>query len=202
MQFTVHSGCKSLVPFLCRLLVTAVVIKCCICYAMGQITISFLDLFKEEWKDCVKRASLMRPFKLSGFWINKDYRFHLICCIAFCKDAWPKKNLAAGREAHHLIVKTGFQSNLFLGRTLIRMFALCGALSDANDVFHQLTKPDVSAWTAIISVNSKLGQDDQAAKLYQQMQESSVAPDGHAFVAVLKSCMAAKEMTIDSQNVI
>lgn len=123
----------------------------------------------------------------------------LYCILQGCMA---KKDLAAGREAHHLIVKTGFQSNLFLGRTLIRMFALCGALSDANDVFHQLTKPDVSAWTAIISVNSKLGQDDQAAKLYQQMQESSVAPDGHAFVAVLKSCMAAKEMTTDSQNVI
>eukprot|EP00250_Pteridium_aquilinum_P029738 c40039_g1_i1 orf=3-980(-) len=116
----------------------------------------------------------------------------LYCVLQGCMRT---QSLAAGREAHRLVVRAGLQSSLFLGRALIRMFAVCGSLSDANHVFRQLREPNVYVWTEIISASSKLGQEVDALRLYQQMQESSLAPDGHVLVAVLKSCIAAKAIT-------
>lgn len=99
-----------------------------------------------------------------------------------------KKDLAAGRKVHSLILKSGFESNAYLGSYLIRMFDLCGSLLEANEVFVELPYPNVFAWSAIISACTKHGQGEQAIKLYQKMQESNVQPDGHVFVAGLKAC--------------
>lgn len=99
-----------------------------------------------------------------------------------------KKDLATGREIHRLILKCGLRSDVFLGSHLIRMFGVCGNLLEANQVFSQLPNPSVFTWSAIISAHNILGEDQQAIALYHQIQQSSVTPDGHVFVAVLKAC--------------
>lgn len=111
----------------------------------------------------------------------------LYCLLQLCiKD----EDLAAGRKLRTLIARYGFESNAFLGSHLIRMFALLGCLMEANQVFNKLPEPSVYSWSAIISAHAKLGQGEQAIELYYQMQQSSVKPDDHVFVAVLQACIS------------
>lgn len=99
-----------------------------------------------------------------------------------------KKDLSTGREVHSRIIRRGFQSNAFVVCQLIQMFAVCGSLSEASQVFSSLLAPDCFAWTAIISAHANLGQGKQAIKLYTRMQQSNVRPGAHVFVAILKAC--------------
>lgn len=97
-------------------------------------------------------------------------------------------NLAAGRELGGLIVGSGFESDMFFGSGLIRMFSMFDSLAEANQVFCKLPTSNVFSWSAIISAHANLGVEEEAVNLYHLMQKSHVEPDGYIFVAVLKSC--------------
>lgn len=101
------------------------------------------------------------------------------------------KQLAVGRRVHSIIVRRGLETNNFLGSHVIRMFAVCGRLSEAQQVFSRLPAPDVHAWAATISANAKRGQLNQALKLYQMMRTSDVTVNTHVFVAALQACRGA-----------
>lgn len=106
-----------------------------------------------------------------------------------------RKDLRAGREVQGLIAKAGFEASSFLGSHLIRMFAACGSLFEANQVFIKLMRKDVFTWSAIISAHTKSGKSDDAIKLYDEMKQSTVKPDKCVFVAVLKACTCATALT-------
>lgn len=107
------------------------------------------------------------------------------CLLDWCSN---KADLAAGRDVYDLVKRSGFESNAFLGRRVIRMFVSCGSLLEANEVFSKLPEPNVFTWSAIILAHVKLGQDPQAIELYHQMQKSNVEPDTHVYVTILKAC--------------
>lgn len=100
----------------------------------------------------------------------------------------------AGKEIHSYIVRNGLEADVFLGIHLIRMFASFQRLFEANYVFNKLPKENSISWNAIIVAHAKVGQHEQVLKLYQEMKDLAVEPDGHLFVAVLKSCAAAMDM--------
>lgn len=82
-----------------------------------------------------------------------------------------RKELVAGRCAHSLMINSGLQSVAVLGDHLIRLFAACGSLHDANLVFCNIANPSPYTWHAIISAHAALGHDERALYLYQQMQQ-------------------------------
>lgn len=112
-----------------------------------------------------------------------------------------EKDLAAGRETHSLIVRSGLESDTVLGSYLIRMFSSFSCLVEAKQVFSKLLKPNVYSWSAVITAHAKLGQEEQAINLYHQMQMSDVVPDGHVFVAVLKACSSIGALNQGKQKI-
>eukprot|EP00250_Pteridium_aquilinum_P034634 c7854_g1_i1 orf=2-541(-) len=106
-----------------------------------------------------------------------------------------RRNISVGRELHHLIMKSNLKQDAFLCSHLIRMFGVCGSLSDANYTFLQHPQPTVYIWNAIISAHTKLGRHLQALELYLQMHHHSVIPDGHLFVTVLHACAGVQNLT-------
>eukprot|EP00249_Psilotum_nudum_P003563 c17013_g1_i1 orf=231-605(+) len=69
-----------------------------------------------------------------------------------------KKDLAAVRRVQSLMVRSGFDSIVVFCDHLIRLFASCGQLLEAEQVFRKVAKPSLYTWSAIISANAKLGQ--------------------------------------------
>ncbi|MCO5580993.1 hypothetical protein L7F22_034868 [Adiantum nelumboides] len=99
-----------------------------------------------------------------------------------------EKNICIGRKVHILIVDCGYESNRFLASHMIRLFAVCGNLAEANRVFEKVQEPDVFTWNAIISAHAKLGDDEEALSLYNQLNNFGFSLDAHIYVAVLKAC--------------
>ncbi|KAJ7517806.1 hypothetical protein O6H91_21G040700 [Diphasiastrum complanatum] len=108
-----------------------------------------------------------------------------VCLLKCCSK---KKALAEGRQVHALIVQSVLDSNIFLANTLVHMYSKCGSVLDAHKVFSNMPQHNVYSWTAIISAYADSGQGEEAINLFQQMQESGLAPDKVLFVVVLKAC--------------
>ncbi|KAJ7296567.1 hypothetical protein O6H91_Y115100 [Diphasiastrum complanatum] len=97
-------------------------------------------------------------------------------------------NLTEGRMIHAKARENGYDLNLFVGSTLIDMYAKCGSLEEAQQVFCALPSRDVVAWNTIIAAYAQKGVAEQALQLFKEMQEEGICPDGNTFVSILKAC--------------
>ncbi|CAK9881759.1 unnamed protein product [Sphagnum jensenii] len=88
-----------------------------------------------------------------------------------------REALEEGRCVHQRIIQSGFQMNVFVGNSLVDMYAKCGSIDDAWRVFHKMPSQDVVTWTTMILGHVKCGQGQKALELFQQMQQEGVQPN-------------------------
>lgn len=99
--------------------------------------------------------------------------------------------LSVGREVERRIEVCGFGSNPFLNNALINMYARCGNMVKARDIFDGMPVKNVVSWTAIISGYGMHGQGELAVELFDDMIRTGIRPDLAAFVSVLSACSHA-----------
>ena len=85
--------------------------------------------------------------------------------------------LEHGKEIHEQITKSGFQSNIFVASALVHMYAKCGSIENACNVFDKMHKKDVVSWTAMIEAYAMHGSAREALELFKQMQSSGTKPN-------------------------
>eukprot|EP01018_Ginkgo_biloba_P019600 Gb_25041 [translate_table: standard] len=86
-------------------------------------------------------------------------------------------NLAAlkqGKEFHEDIIRSGFQSDIFVGSTLVDMYAKCGALENARKVFDQMPERNAVSWNSMIAGYAQNQNVEGAMKLFCKMPERNV----------------------------
>ncbi|KAJ9679674.1 hypothetical protein PVL29_021566 [Vitis rotundifolia] len=99
--------------------------------------------------------------------------------------------LLLGRRIHEYVVRKRLQPNLLLENALIDMYAKCGCLEYAREVFDQMKFRDVVSWTSMISAYGMNGKGRDAVSLFSRMQDLGLNPDSIAFVSVLSACSHA-----------
>eukprot|EP01018_Ginkgo_biloba_P019392 Gb_22814 [translate_table: standard] len=100
-----------------------------------------------------------------------------------------------GKQVHTHIIKTGFESHVFVGNSLVDMYAKCGRLEDAHNLFDKIPKQDVVSWNVLIAGYVQNGQGGETLKFVSQMHEVGLNLNHFTFVSVLKACagVAAQE---------
>jgi pentatricopeptide repeat protein len=96
--------------------------------------------------------------------------------------------LDQGIEIHEEIVTRGFQSDVFLEGALVDMYAKCGNIKKAREIFDDMHKRDVTSWTAMIGGYAMHGYGQEALKLFEQMQHSGIKPNHITLICVLTAC--------------
>eukprot|EP01018_Ginkgo_biloba_P037439 Gb_29879 [translate_table: standard] len=96
--------------------------------------------------------------------------------------------LQQGRWIHDYIIRSGFECDIFLGNSLIDMYAKCGNIDVARQFFNKMPKRNVVSWTSMITGYSQNGHADDACTLFQQMLLAEVKPDPVTMASVLQAC--------------
>ncbi|CAK9201053.1 unnamed protein product [Sphagnum jensenii] len=97
--------------------------------------------------------------------------------------------LKDGKQIHEQIIQSGFESDLFVGSSLIDMYAKCGSIEDAQRVFDRMPTRDVAAWNAMLLGHVRGGQGQEALVLSQKMQrEGSHGFVGNSLVDMYAKC--------------
>jgi pentatricopeptide repeat protein len=103
-------------------------------------------------------------------------------------------NLAAleyGSEIHEEIIRNGFLSDVFVANSLVDMYAKCGSIENARNIFDKMHQKNTISWTAIIAGYAMHGCSQEALILFEQMQHSGIYPDQVTFLCVLSACCHA-----------
>jgi pentatricopeptide repeat protein len=68
------------------------------------------------------------------------------------------------------------------------MYAKCGYLEDAVEVFRKLSKKDVVSWTGLVAGYAAFGHHEEALECYREMQLEGIAPSIVTFISILNCC--------------
>ncbi|KAL4180537.1 hypothetical protein AMTRI_Chr13g125790 [Amborella trichopoda] len=79
-----------------------------------------------------------------------------------------------GKCMHNHCLRAGLETDLYVGTSIIGMYAKCGDMSDATKLFDIMPVRDVSSWNALINGYMKCGDIDSATNLFHEMPEKNV----------------------------
>eukprot|EP01018_Ginkgo_biloba_P016631 Gb_04844 [translate_table: standard] len=99
--------------------------------------------------------------------------------------------LQQGKWIHDYIIRSGFESDVTVGSALVTMYAKCGSIDVACQLFNKMSKRDVISWNAMIAGYGMHGDAESALEIFCQMQQMGMKPNHVTFVCVLSACSHA-----------
>eukprot|EP01018_Ginkgo_biloba_P001238 Gb_28665 [translate_table: standard] len=99
--------------------------------------------------------------------------------------------LEQGIEIHEEIIRSQLHCDVFVGNALVDMYAKCGCIEYAHNLFDKMPHRDVVSWNAMIAGYAMHGCGKEALEVFEQMQHSSMKPNYVTFVGVLSACCNA-----------
>ncbi|CAO1943510.1 unnamed protein product [Urochloa humidicola] len=100
--------------------------------------------------------------------------------------------LRGGAQLHASLTKLGFVFDTMLGNNLVDMYAKCGKLAMAGEVFDGMPERNVVSWTALMVGFLQHGKARECLSLLGEMRASSeAAPNEYTLSASLKTCCVA-----------
>ncbi|KAL8248057.1 hypothetical protein R6Q59_009273 [Mikania micrantha] len=129
-------------------------------------------------------------------------RFTLSSVVSACAELG---FISVGQQMHSWVIKLGLCMDVFIGCSLVDMYAKCATtepMEDARKVFERMPNHNVMSWTAIITgyVQSGGGLDATAIELYCKMiTKGDVLPNHFTYSSILKACGSLSSIEIGKQ---
>ncbi|CAN1266594.1 Pentatricopeptide repeat-containing protein At5g27110 [Linum perenne] len=99
--------------------------------------------------------------------------------------------LEQGKDIHRSVSENELENNEVVMGALLDMYAKCGEINEAFNIFRKLPVRDLISWTSMITAYGSNGQAREALKLFDKMESANVKPDAVTFLAVLSACSHA-----------
>ncbi|XP_031473859.1 pentatricopeptide repeat-containing protein At3g21470-like [Nymphaea colorata] len=100
-------------------------------------------------------------------------------------------SLEMGKEIHLLVEQIGVRLNQFVSNALIDMYAKCGDITKARQLFNEAPEKNEVCWNSMISGVAIHGHVEEVLELFGQMRLQEVEPNRLTYLAVLSACAHA-----------
>lgn len=98
-------------------------------------------------------------------------------------------SLRLGKEVHGFAFKNGIESRCYVGSAILDMYAKCGRLYLAHNVFINLSQKDAVCWNSMITGYSQNGKPEEAIHLFRQMgMAEGIKYDSVSVTSTLSAC--------------
>ncbi|GLT96126.1 hypothetical protein SLE2022_137710 [Rubroshorea leprosula] len=104
-----------------------------------------------------------------------------------------------GRQIHCLIIKRNFEFHIYVGSSLLDMYAKSGRIYEARKVFEHLPERDVVSCTAIISGYAQLGLDEEALELFRRFKAEGMTSNYVTYASVLTALSGLAALDLGKQ---
>ncbi|KAF3437040.1 hypothetical protein FNV43_RR19793 [Rhamnella rubrinervis] len=99
-----------------------------------------------------------------------------------------------GLEVHGLVVKSRFDSDIFVGGALVDVYAKCGDMESAQKVFDRLPTRDLITWNALILGYAQNEYPNETLKACRDMQFEQIRPNAETGARILSVCAQLSAM--------
>lgn len=115
----------------------------------------------------------------------KPKKFMLSSVLAACANVGA---LDQGRWIHAYIARNSIPLDAILGTSLVDMYAKCGCLDMAWDVFQKMKETKIFTWNAMITGLAIHGRANDAIDLFSKVLNIGMKPNEITFLGVLNAC--------------
>ncbi|XP_009791455.1 pentatricopeptide repeat-containing protein At4g18520, chloroplastic-like [Nicotiana tabacum] len=99
-----------------------------------------------------------------------------------------ERELMFGKQLHAAIIKNRFRMDVFIGTSLVDMYAKCSEIDDARTVFDGMGKRNTVTWTSIIAGYARNGHAEEAIRLFRIMKRRKIFANNLTMVSILRAC--------------
>lgn len=138
------------------------------CYAESEKPLEALELFNQM------QVRRIKPDKVT-----------MLSVISACAHLGALKH---AKWIHEYVNRQGFGGDLRVNNALIDMYAKCGSLEGAIEVFDGMARKNVVTWTGMITALAIHGEAVNALKVFYQLKNENIKPNEVTFVSVLYAC--------------
>uniref|UniRef100_A0ACD5YD49 Uncharacterized protein n=1 Tax=Avena sativa TaxID=4498 RepID=A0ACD5YD49_AVESA len=119
---------------------------------------------------------------------EKDFQPDVFTFGAVLHACATAASLSSGRMIHACALQNGFASYLYVANSLMDMYAKCGDVEGASNVFNAILKKDLVSWNTMLFGFAINGCANEALALYETMLSHDVCPDEVTFAGLLTAC--------------
>ncbi|KAF7086106.1 hypothetical protein CFC21_089449 [Triticum aestivum] len=119
--------------------------------------------------------------------VEPDY-VTLVAAISACAEVGA---LGLGMWAHRFVTRQRLEGNIRIANSLMDMYARCGQVEFARQVFDSMRKRTVVSWNSMIVGFAANGRCTDAIKHFEAMRKKGFKPDAVTFTGVLTACSHA-----------
>lgn len=99
--------------------------------------------------------------------------------------------ITQGSLIHCQIIRSGLESDVAIGSTLVDAYAKCGRLEEAKRVFNGLQDRNVVSWGAMVAAYSRYGNCKLVENCLLDMHQLGLKPGRVIYISVLAACSHA-----------
>ncbi|KAF9626155.1 hypothetical protein IFM89_031282 [Coptis chinensis] len=118
---------------------------------------------------------------------NHTYPSVLSACTALGE-------LELGKQVHGWVLKCGLQGDVFVGTSIVDMYAKVGDINDAVKGFSLMVIHNVVSWTAIIAAFLQREDPVSALQFFKEMRKVGVEVNNYTLTSVLTACAKPQMM--------
>lgn len=108
-------------------------------------------------------------------------------------------NLDYGMQVHPLATKLGLDSNVYVGSSIINMYAKCRQMEAARNIFDALDEKNIVLWNAMLGGYVQNGYVYEVVELFTKMRNSGFQADEFTYTSILSACAMLKNIRMGCQ---
>ncbi|KAL5729475.1 hypothetical protein ACHQM5_002418 [Ranunculus cassubicifolius] len=97
-------------------------------------------------------------------------------------------DLDRGKWIHSYVVDSKMEGDVVVGNALMNMYAKCGSMDSALEVFHNMPMVNVVSWNILIGGFTQCGSPKEALRMFGEMEKSDVKPNEITLVHAFSAC--------------
>ncbi|KAF8397892.1 hypothetical protein HHK36_016817 [Tetracentron sinense] len=109
------------------------------------------------------------------------------------------RQLYKGKQLHAQLICAGYQPCIFVSNHLLNMYAKCGELDFAINLFDEMPHRNLVSWTALITGFSQNGKFQKALSTFSQMRIAGEQPTQFAFSSVIQASVLLGSLEFGKQ---
>lgn len=155
------------------------------CGALDDAKQMFDELSDRGIGDAVSWNSIVAAYVQSGDWkmalemfdrMTDDIRLRpdavsLVNILPACASVGA---LLWGKQIHGFALRSALFEDVFVGNAVVDMYAKCGMMEEAKEVFKRMKVKDVVSWNAMVTGLSQVGRYEDALHLFEKMQQEKI----------------------------
>ncbi|CAH8358796.1 unnamed protein product [Eruca vesicaria subsp. sativa] len=104
-----------------------------------------------------------------------------------------------GKEIHGYVIRKGIDADVYIGSSLVDMYAKSARIEDSERVFSHLLRRDSISYNSLVAGYVQNGRYSEALKLFRKMVNAKVRPGPVAFSSVLPACAHLSTLHLGKQ---